>query len=493
MEQHPSSAPAPPPGSGAPAPLPSVPPAPRKPLFRWRDIVGLGILLLVVFPLLLYSCRLVSHSSDEGRQSDLASRASGINEVSAIPWTVDGDILYPLAAVRPADDWANGAQRAWSVGLSAASGIGSTGKRYAANGNVMVALDGAGTWQNTVRGWDISGGAPRELWSYTVPSADTPHVGLEPRSVWVGDTLFVGHYAINGRTGQTVSLSWLRQDGSGRGDKDLIVTTGPLLVACDPGTGGCTGHSADGNVMWEASTGVRDYAMRGSAASGGDEWIWLDGLGEPGVFLNTATGGVKRAERRATGKCWSTGAVDGWLVACEGDSQIAAFAADGTAVGAFGAARWPVSTRGEGECSDAGVPVWQGTPTLDEATAYYRDGDESRVLGVLTATDCGYVEYRTPGGLTAIIDISGDDPDLWQFVLGEFGQPSTGVGQWFHFAISDGGRILAVGNTVLIDVGSGEHMGLPRVADSPDQLPLKAPGLVLSVDGGGVVAIAPGR
>lgn len=93
-------------------PLPGVPPAPRKPLFRWRDAVGLAILLLVVFPLVLHSCRLVSRSSDEGRQSDPASRESGIDEVSAIPWTVDGDILYPLAAVRPADEWANGAQRA---------------------------------------------------------------------------------------------------------------------------------------------------------------------------------------------------------------------------------------------------------------------------------------------------------------------------------------------------------------------------------------------
>ena len=193
-------------------------------------------------------------------------------------------------------------------------------------------------------------------------------------------------------------MSWLRQDGPGCGDKDLIATTGPLLVACDPGTGGCTGHSADGDVMWEASTGVRDYVVRGSAASGGGEWIWLDGLREPGVFLNTATGEVKRAERRATGKCWSTRAVDGWLVACEGDPQIASFAADGTSVGAFGAARWPISTRGEGECSDAGVPVWQGAPTLDEAIAYYRDGDESRTLGTLTAADCGHVEYRTPGG-----------------------------------------------------------------------------------------------
>lgn len=363
-------------------PLPGVPPAPRKPLFRWRDAVGLAILLLVVFPLVLHSCRLVSRSSDEGRQSDPASRESGIDEVSAIPWTVDGDILYPLAAVRPADEWANGAQRAWSVGLSApTSGFGSTGKRYAANGN----------------------------------------------------------------------------------------------------------------VMWEASTGVRDYVVRGSAASGGGEWIWLDGLGEPGVFLNTATGQVKRAERRATGKCWSTRAVDGWLVACEGDSQIASFAADGTAGGAFDAARWPLSTRGEGECSDAGVPVWQGAPTLDEAIAYYRDGDESRTLGTLTAADCGHVEYRTPGGRATTIDISGDDPDLWQFVLGEFGHPSTGVGQWFHFAISDGGRILAVGNTALVDVGSGEHVGLPRATDSSDQLPLKAPGLVLGVDGSGVVAAAPGR
>lgn len=57
------------------------------------------------------------------------------------------------------------------------------------------------------------------------------------------------------------------------------------------------------------------------------------------------------------------------------------------------------------------------------------------------------------------------------------------------FAIGNGGRILAVGYTVLNDVGSDEHLDVPNGVGSAVQVPLKAPGLVLGVDGDGVVAI----
>ena len=91
-------------------------------------------------------------------------------------------------------------------------------------------------------------------------------------------------------------------------------------------------------------------------------------------------------------------AADGWLVACEGDSQIRALAADGTPAGAFDAAHWPVSTRSKHECSDASVPVWGQEPTLAQATAYYRDSDAAATRGVLTPADCGHIEYQAPTG-----------------------------------------------------------------------------------------------
>lgn len=53
------------------------------------------------------------------------------------------------------------------------------------------------------------------------------------------------------------------------------------------------------------------------------------------------------------------------------------------------------------------------------------------------------------------------------------------------FAIGNGGRILAVGHTVFND----EHLDVPNGVGSAVQVPLKAPGLVLGVDGDGVVAI----
>ena len=117
---------------------------------------------------------------------------------------------------------------------------------------------------------------------------------------------------------------------------------------------------------------------------------------------------------------WRAPAADGWLVACEGDSQIRALAADGTPVGAFDAAHWPMSTRSKHECSDASVPVWDQEPTLAQATAYYRDSDASATRGVLTPADCGHIEYQAPDGATTILDLTGDDGQR-AFTLGDSG------------------------------------------------------------------------
>ena len=170
MGRHPALNPSPPPGSGTPVPLPGVPPATRKPLFRWRDAVGLAILLLVVFPLVLHSCRLVSRSSDEGRQSDPASRESGIDEVSAIPqrahWAdrvivvaapgrprVRGQGPHrhhwpPAGGVRPRYGRVHGALGRWGRdvgGVHGGAGLRRAGQRRIGRGRVDLAGRAAGT------------------------------------------------------------------------------------------------------------------------------------------------------------------------------------------------------------------------------------------------------------------------------------------------------------------------------------------------------------
>ena len=141
--------------------LPSVAPAPRSSLLRGKYVAALVIFFVAVLPFLFLTFhRLIARSFDgPSRRSDSAYQGTDVAQVDAIPWTVDGGVPYPLAA-RPADEWANGAQRAWIVGLTGVSGFGA-GQHicYATNGNVLVILDGASTWQNTVRGWDISGGS----------------------------------------------------------------------------------------------------------------------------------------------------------------------------------------------------------------------------------------------------------------------------------------------------------------------------------------------
>lgn len=123
---------------------------------------------------------------------------------------------------------------------------------------------------------------------------------------------------------------------------------------------------------------------------------------------------------------------------------------------------------------------------MDDGVAYYRDGGELRTLGVLAPRDCGRIECRSPRvGLQPLVFRRGSGSVVvrprcvWVFGCED---------QRCCFAIGNGGR-LAVGHTVLNDVGSDEHLDVPNSAGSAVQVSLKAPGLVLGVDGDGVVAI----
>lgn len=455
-----------------PAPYGGAVPQPRAAWSTSRKLFVL-VMFLIMLAFNLYLLHSInSSSSSDWRQSDPWWQKSDIVETDSVPWEVAGAVVRPDTAVVPSGQWLNGLQQAWGLDFPAADGGAEQNVRVSSNGSVLVTLERANLWQGTVKGWDVGGGEPRQLWSHTVQDLDSPGIGDERKSTWVGSTLFVGHYAVNADTGQIVSLTWMREEAEGHADKELRVTAGLVLVACDKSTGGCSGRRADGTVMWKTPTGLIGTDMWGSAASTGHDWIWLGRTSTSNVFLNAVTGQVKTSSFEPTQGCWRAPAADGWLVACEGDSQIRALAADGTPVEAFDAAHWPMSTRSKQECSDASVPIWDQEPTLAQATAYYRDSDASATRGVLTPADCGHIEYQAPDGATTILDLTGDDEQR-AFTLGDSGGELQD-----QLSVSDDGRVLVIGNSVLIDLTTGQYMDF---ADSaPDRPALIAPALMLT-------------
>lgn len=462
-----------------------VPAAPARPAprGRWRVIVP----LLVGAPFFVLALVLfwLPHSSNSARQQDPAMQESDIVETEAVPWALEGEVAPVKQTPAPSDSWFKGAREAWKIDAPALKRGGFEQiAAYAANGSALITMQGANAWQSTIKGWDTSGAQPRELWAHTVQITDSPTIGAEEAGVWVGGTLFTDGYAINGQTGQIVSLTWMRSQGAGRRVNDLVVTSDGLLVACDPGPGQCTARKSDGSVVWTSSTGLKGHTMRGTALGGGDEWIWLDGGAGAASFVNARTGQVNEEHYGSTGPCWRAGARDGWLVACQTDTRITALHADGTSAGAFDAAHWPIPASPQGGCSNASTPVWAGAPTLDEAIAYYRDSDASPTLGTLTPTDCEHIEYASPTGASTTIDLS-DDPERRAFTLGDFGRQLQR-----QLAISADGRVLAIGNSMLVDLTSGRRMDMAS-AGSPDLPLLATPGLMLAADRSGVIAIAP--
>lgn len=475
---------------GAPSAIPaqvgmySTPLTPTNRRRKRPMIIG----VVVALPFLVVACLLFwsAHSSNQQRQNDPALQASDVQKTDHVPWAVQGDIRMPGDAITPSDDWINGIGSAWTIEEPAwSSGSFSYRVAYATNGALVITSQNANTWQSTLKGWDISGDQPRQLWSHTVQDNDKPDLDAEEKGVWVGNTLFIDEYAINGDTGDIASISWLRSEKSSRTNgNDLVVTPDLVLVACDPGTGECSAHTADGTQLWTASTGLSSYTLRGTAQTGGHTWIRLDAGTGRSAFVNTATGETKSATYGSGDSCWHAAASDGWLIACQGDAEITAFTADGESAGTFAATYWPLSTRGKSECSDATTPVWAQTPTLAQATAFYRDGDISGTRGALTPTDCGNIVYQAPDGTTTDLDLT-RDINQRAFTLGDLG----GVLQK-QLAISDSGKVLVIGNAVFVDLTSGAYMG--SVSDDHLDWPLlSAPGLVLLKDDTGIVAYKP--
>ena len=458
------------------------PPARPAPRGRWRAVVPLLVGAPVLAALALFW---LARPPDGGQQHGPAEQESGIVESGALPWALEGEAAPAGRTPVPSGSWSNGAREAWTINAPAIKrGDSEQTTRYAANGTTLITLQGANAWQNTIKGWDIGGAQPRQLWAHTVQITDSPAIGAGEADVWVGGTLFADGHAINGRTGQIVSLTWMRSQGPGRRLNDLAVTADGLLVACDPGPGQCSARKSDGSVVWTSSTGLEGHTMRGTALGGGDEWIWLDGGAGTASFVNARTGRVNEGRYGSTGPCWRAGARDGWLVACQTDTRITALHADGTSAGAFDAAHWPISTRLEGECSDASAPVWAGAPALDQAIAYYRDSDASPTLGALTPADCAHIEYASPAGASTTIDLS-EDRGPGAFVLGGFGLELPE-----RPALSADGRVLAIGASVLVDLATGRPVDVASAGPS-DPPSLVAPGLVLAADKSGVRAVVP--
>ena len=460
----------------------STPLTPRN--RRRKGPVVVGVVLGLPFLFLACVFFWAAGSSERERRNNPALQPSDIEKTDSIPWVLQGDIQMPGDAITPSDAWINGIDSAWTIEEPAwSSGRYNIRATYATNGALVITSQNVNTWQSTIKGWDVSDDQPRQLWSHTVQNDDAPYLD-DGKGVWVGSTLFMDGYAINGDTGAIVALSWLRSEGGSRDGNDLIITPELVLVACDPATRECSARTADGTQLWTASTGLSNFHPRGTARTGGRIWIWFEEGAGRNAFVDTTTGEIKRTTYGSGGPCWHTAASDGWLIACQGDAEVAAFTADGEPAGAFTATYWPLSTRAKSQCSDATTPVWAQTPTLAQATAFYRDGDVSGTRGTLTPTDCRNIVYQAPDGTTTDLDLTRDNNQR-AFVLDDTG----GVLQQ-ELAISDSGKVLVIGNVVFVDLTSGAYMG--SVSDDHVDWPLlKTSGFVLLKDDTGIVAYKP--
>ena len=418
----------------------------------------------------------------ESAQSSGGGLLSGHVPVSSsIPWPLEGEVRGARATITPSDAWMRGSRSAWALDTPAGEGV---PPRYATNGEVLISLHRSGVGTELMQGWDIRSGQAQHLWSRELDVGDTLRIQSD-EAVWVGGTLFVQGYAINGATGEAVVLSWMEAKNPSD-HKTLVVAPGMRLVACARTGNECQARDSEGKVLWKKSIGLRAEAeVRGTASLNGEQWIWLQQDNGKSSFVNTSTGASSTLEVGTGGICVDIGAADGWLVACGDGTQMTAFAADGSGKQDFDAAYWPISTRGRSECSDATVPIWELTPTLAQAIAYYRDGDTSATTGTLTAADCDHLEYRAPGTDDATsIDITNDQ---WHraFTIGDFGRQLQE-----QLALSGSRQVLAVGNSMLIDLTSGQLMDLAG-AQSPQDPRLAAPDLVVAAEDSGIRGAAP--
>lgn len=475
--------------SSATAPPSSRPPAGPTPSTRKRGRAAGAVALIAVLVcaavVALWWLRPAGGPQDpdgESAQSPGGALLSGHVPVSSgIPWPLEGEVRGPRATITPSDAWMKGSRSAWALDTPVGERI---PPRYATNGEVLVSLHRSGARTELMQGWDIRSGQAQHLWSRELDVGDTLDIQSDD-AAWVGGTLFVDGHAINGATGEAVVLSWMKAKNPSD-SKTLVVAHGRVLVVCARTGNECQARDSQGNVLWRKSTGLRAEAeVRGTASLNGEQWVWLQQDNGKSSFVNTSTGASNTLEVGTGGLCTDIRADDGWLVACGESTQITAFAADGSGRQDFDAAYWPISTRGRSECSDATVPIWERTPTLERAIAYYRDGDTSATAGTLTAADCSHLEYRAPGtdGATSI-DITND---RWHraFTLGDFGSELQE-----QLAVSGSRRILAVGNSMLIDLTSGQLMDLAG-AQNPQDPRLAAPDLVIAAEDSGIRAAVP--
>ena len=165
-----------------PAPYGGAAPQPRAAWSTSRKLFVL-VMFLIMLAFNLYSLHSISFSaSSDWWQSDPSRQESDIVETDSVPWEVAGAVVRPDDAVVPSGQWLNGSQRAWGLDFPPADGGDDQFVRVSSNGSVLVTLERANLWQGTVKGWDVGGGAPRQLWSHTVQNRDSPDIGDERKS-----------------------------------------------------------------------------------------------------------------------------------------------------------------------------------------------------------------------------------------------------------------------------------------------------------------------
>lgn len=278
------------PGSPPDAPAPSHAPAPGVPKRRPRQLLSATLGVALVLALL-----------GGGSAWWFLGRRS-------VPATSTD--LLPV----PSDDWANGADEAWTVSLDEDAVNGADSSRvhspdidYYSSAHYMAVFSGPESAPRSVlTTWDISDGTPRQLWrgspsgvadSSGPGSTDGPASGT-PLGI-LGSTLLVGASAIDLVTGETSAVPWQSNAAVGLYGDGMVVACSALASSTD-----CSGYDADLAETWstEVVTGdsaTSDWPFTSTVASDGVLKALVPSTPSGAAVLDLTTGAMSPFERPA--------------------------------------------------------------------------------------------------------------------------------------------------------------------------------------------------